>query len=134
MIFMMENKWIWTVLPSIMLKIQFPWRLWAIVQLLASILVGLIAYYLNYKKCCLITLSILVGFLIVSNEPLIEKRMVHHVNNGGWVSEIDYESVNYSSSLGWNKEYLPKVFSVAFKIIAYCTIKSTLFYQFFVIF
>ncbi|MCI5744982.1 MAG: hypothetical protein MR270_01715 [Erysipelotrichaceae bacterium] len=126
MIFMMENKWIWTVLPSIMLKIQFPWRLWAIVQLLVSILVGLIGYYLNYKKCCLVTLSILVGFLIVSNEPLIEKRMVHHVNNGGWVNEIDYESVNYSSSLGWNKEYLPKVF---YQADYQCEYSNSLYYK-----
>lgn len=108
---MMEEEWVWKVLPSFFLNIQFPWRLWAIVQLLVSMLLGLIAYYFNYKSFASITLSILVGLLMVTNMPLLEKRLYYeNYYDSSWHAEVEYNLLDSGVAMGWNKEYLPQVF------------------------
>ncbi len=107
---MMEEDWVWQNLPSFMLNIQFPWRLWALVQLYAAILVGIVAHYVKAKNAVSFALAILVGFLMVANEPLIEKRMDYETNKNYWVNEVDMNLLDAGTALGFNKEYCPQVF------------------------
>ncbi len=111
LLFTMQSETIWTHAPKIFLNIQFPWRLWAFVQLFAAILCGLIAQYFNYSKIALSLLSILVGFLMISNQPLIEKRLAYENNyESNYLTSIDDSILDYGSALGHNKEYIPKIF------------------------
>ena len=111
LIFMMENKTIWTILPALFLNIQFPWRLWALVQLFIPIVIALIIHYFGFCKILSLLLTILVGFLMVTNQPLLEKRMMSEYHRDDWwVYEIKDELLDRSSSLGYNKEYIPQVF------------------------
>ena len=129
---MMEEEWVWKILPSFFLNIQFPWRLWAIIQLLLSILLALIAYYFNYKNFASITLSILIGLLMVTNMPLLEKRLYNeYFYDSSWKAEIDYNLLDSGVSMGWNKEYLPQVFfdknyKVTYKNSLYRKVKNIL--------
>lgn len=110
LIVMMESKWVWYYLPSIFLNIQFPWRLWALVQLFASILVGLLAYYFDYKKSASITLVLLVALLMAANQPLFEKRMQHTYNfDKKWETELTEKNIKEKYTLGFCREYLPQV-------------------------
>ncbi len=107
---MMEAEWVWEILPSFMLNIQFPWRLWALVQLYVAILVGIISHYVKAKNIASFALSILVGLLMVTNMPLIEKRMDYETNHYYWVDEVDESLLDSGVALGFNKEYCPQVF------------------------
>ena len=110
-VFMMESKKVWEVLPSFMLNIQFPWRLWALVQLFASILVGLFVYYFNYKKAVIHTFIILMGFLVISSMPLLEKRIVlENFTSSRWVVQEDENFLDKKTTLGHNQEYIPQIF------------------------
>ena len=111
LIVMMESEKIWLHLPSIFLNIQFPWRLWALVQIFASILVGLIAYYFDYKKSVTITMIILVAVTMAANQPLFEKRLQHTYNfDAKWETELTDECLNERYTLGFCREYVPQVF------------------------
>ena len=111
LIFMMDKPEVWDKLPSFLLNIQFPWRLWALVQIFVSILVGVICQHLKAKKVGLALIAIFVGLLMVTNEPLLEKRLNYEAKiEDQWHEEIDYSLLDSGVSLGFNKEYLPMVF------------------------
>ena len=97
----------WEKAPSFLLKIQFPWRLWSLVQIFVSILVGLLASHFAKRKLAVCILSVFVGLLLVLNMPILEKR-----SEGAdeWQSEITEAYLDNISSLGHHKEYAPVIF------------------------
>ena len=103
--YMMREPWVWEKVPQIMRNIQFPWRIWSLVQLFISVLVGTIAYYYSNKKSAICALCLVVGFFCVGNMAFIEKRIA-----GVWESEISETYFDRSSAIGFNKEYCPRVF------------------------
>lgn len=108
--FMMESEWIWTVVPKIMLNIQFPWRLWALLQLFVSIIFGLVIYHYSFKKIAYVSLSIIVGLFIVTSMPLIEKRsLIQYGDNSKIILEENLSLMDNGITLGFNKEYIPQV-------------------------
>lgn len=108
---LMKYEWPWQYLPSMFLKIQFPWRLWALIQLFAMILVAILVHYLNFKRIASFTFTICVGLLLVSNSELIAKRIDYESGNKNeWVAEIDYSLLDSGIANGFNKEYMPIVY------------------------
>lgn len=105
----MEFGEIWLYMPKLLRNIQFPWRLWSLVQISASILVGIIANYLGTKRISYVIFAIVVGFLVVSNQALVEKRLAYNEGKR-WGTEISEEMYETHSSIGFNSEYCPQVF------------------------
>jgi uncharacterized membrane protein YfhO len=96
----------WENAPSFLLKIQFPWRLWSLVQIFVSILVGMVASHFAKRKLTLCVLSIFIGLLLVLNMPILEKRSE---GQDEWQSEITLDYLDNISSLGHHKEYAPTI-------------------------
>ncbi len=105
----MELGQIWLYMPKLLRNIQFPWRLWSLVQISASILVGIIANYLGTKRISYIIFASVVGFLMVSNQALVEKRLAYNEGKR-WEAGISEEMYETHSSIGFNSEYCPQVF------------------------
>ncbi len=111
LLFTMQSEGVWTHAPKIFRNIQFPWRLWVFVQLFAAILCGLIAQHINYSKIGLSVLSVLVGLLMIYNQPLLEKRLGYENNyESNYLTSIDDSILDYGAALGHNKEYIPIIF------------------------
>ena len=108
---LMKYEWPWKYLPSMFLKIQFPWRLWALVQLFASMLVGVLVRYLNFKRIGSFALTIAVGLLLVCNNQLVDSRMTYEKQyDTMWTNEVDNSLLDSGIANGFNKEYLPLIF------------------------
>lgn len=105
----MELGVIWLHAPSLLRNIQFPWRLWSLVQISASVLVGIIASHVSFKKAFVYAFAVLVGFLMVSNQALVEKRLAYGEGKR-WEQGISEKMYETHSSIGFNSEYCPQVF------------------------
>ena len=111
LLFMLDNKFVWEHGPDFILYIQFPWRLWALVQIFAAILVGMFAYYINYKQIISLVFVVLVGLLMATNEPLLEKRMTFETDyNNKWYAAMEDELLDRRYALGAQGEYAPYVY------------------------
>lgn len=119
---------IWKIAPSILRNIQFPWRLWSTVQLMASIIVGIIINSMGSKKTAIQILTILVGFIIITSQHTIERRLGSQ-QGYDWLDDNDelYEiAMLRGSALGHNREYCPQVF---FKDDYVSEYESSLYYR-----
>ncbi len=107
---MITQDWVWDIMPAFLLKIQFPWRLWAFVSLYASILS---VYIINSfkEKTAKYAAAIVTGFIMVANQPLLEKRLIlEHTENPTFRYEINEGVYDKFMSIGANLEYYPKYF------------------------
>ena len=74
-------------------------------------LVGIIAYHVRHKNILTFVFIILVGLLMATNEPLLEKRMTYQTDyNNKWYATIDDELLTRRYALGSQGEYLPGIF------------------------
>lgn len=105
--FVMSSEWIWEIAPDFLRTIQFPWRLWSLVQMFLSILVALLAQHFAKRKTVLYALAIFVGLLLVLNMPIIEKR---NASEDKWFDEISDTYLDKSSAMGHQKEYCPQIY------------------------
>lgn len=105
----MEFGEIWLYMPKLLRNIQFPWRLWSIVQISASILVGIISNYLGARKIAIYAFAGAVGFLVISSQALVEKRLAYYEGKR-WEAEISEEMYEVHSSIGFNSEYCHQIF------------------------
>lgn len=105
----MEFGEIWLYAPSLLRNIQFPWRLWSLIQISISILVGIISHHLGAKKLFYIIFAMLIGLIVVKSQFLPEKRIAQE-KNSRWTMEISEELYKKHSSIGFNSEYCPQVF------------------------
>ena len=103
----MSSTWVWEIAPDFLRTVQFPWRLWSLVQMFLSILVGLLAQHFSKRKIVLCVLAIFVGLLLVLNMPIIEKR---NASQEKWFDEISDTSLDKSSAMGHQKEYCPQIY------------------------
>ena len=106
-VYAMSSPWIWELVPAFLRSLQFPWRLWSLVQMFLSILVGVFAASILNRKRLLAFVAAFVGLLMVLNMPLLEKRI------GGesvWVNEVTNQSLYDDTAIGHQKEYCPKVY------------------------
>ncbi|MBR2022962.1 MAG: hypothetical protein IJ996_00400 [Clostridia bacterium] len=101
----MQSEGLWKIVPQAFRNIQFPWRLWALVQLFASVLVGLLAHYYGNKRVAVCALATVVGLCTVTNMASYEKRV-----KANWETEITELYYDKNSSIGHNKEYCPLIF------------------------
>ena len=109
---LITQDFVWDIMPEALLKIQFPWRLWAFISLYASIL---FIYILSSSKNKILSSSvaILTGFLMVANQPLLEKRLNYQKSEEpSFRYDIDDSVYDKFMSIGACLEYYPKYFYV----------------------
>ena len=131
----MEFGGLWKLVPEMLLNIQFPWRLWALFQLFTSMFIGLIMYYINYKKVSKIIMCILIALFMVCNQAVIDNRASYdlkHDNN--WINEVNETYLDSSIAMGFNKEYLPQIYfddsyKSLYKNSLYNKVKYKIFYD-----
>ena len=107
---MITQDYVWDIMPEFLLKIQFPWRLWAFISLFVSIL---FVYILNSfkEKYAKYMIAVLTGFIMMANQPLLEKRLIlQETENPSYRYEITDDVYNHFMSIGANLEYYPKNF------------------------
>lgn len=124
---MITQDFIWSYVPSMLLKIQFPWRLWAFISLYISIL---FVYILNSSKSKNIVYAstIIVGFLSASAQPQLEKRLVYnYTESPSFTYELNESLYNNFMSIGANLEYYPKCFYLGSKYES--NYKNSLYYD-----
>ena len=111
---LITQGWIWRIMPEPLLMIQFPWRLWAYMQFFLSWMIGWLVYRFKDKKIVSSVAVVALGFCLVTNQALPEKRLNYEkIAAGESTAEIyhgDEQFLEYNSSIGWNKEYAPQVF------------------------
>ncbi|MFA5481697.1 MAG: hypothetical protein WC282_04900, partial [Bacilli bacterium] len=112
---LITQKWIWRIMPEALLKIQFPWRLWAYIQFFLSWLLGLLVAKVKYKKVVPYASAIAVGFCLVTNQGLPEKRLlrdsIEEPSTSSLIFRGDDDFLRSIATIGWNKEYIPQVFT-----------------------
>ncbi len=107
----METEEFWRNMPSILLNIQFPWRMWALVQISIAILVGLFAEYYAKEINVTCLLIICVTLLMATSQHSIEKRVLYEkAHTEHWIDTVDESFFDRGTALGHNKEYCPQVF------------------------
>lgn len=121
----MEVGNIWLYMPKLLRNIQFPWRLWSLVQIAVSILVGIIVNHLGTKRIFACIFAVVIGFLAVSNQAFAEKRFAYYEGKR-WENGISEEMYETHSSIGFNSEYCPQVFFQKNYVSQY---ETSLYYQ-----
>ena len=131
----MEFGGLWKLVPKMLLNIQFPWRLWALVQLFASMLVGYLMYYINYKKVAKYCMIIIVALFMVCNQAVIDNRASYDLKQeNNWIYEVDAKYLDSPIAMGFNKEYLPQIYHDSkyksqYKNSLYNKVKYKIFYD-----
>lgn len=106
----MESKEIWLNAPKFLLNIQFPWRIWSIVQICVSILIGVIVHHYASRKNLISCLVIAICVLIPLTQPLIEKRVTAESGKEGtWHHNFSEYLIDDARAQGHNREYAPSV-------------------------
>jgi hypothetical protein len=109
---LITQKWIWQIMPKQLLMIQFPWRLWAYIQFFASWAIAWLCYKFRFNKAVPYIATVAIGFCLVTNQALPEKRLVFE--NLEENTNVYYGDENHfysNASIGWNREYIPRIFS-----------------------
>lgn len=105
--FVMSTDWVWEIAPDFLRTIQFPWRLWSLVQMFLSILIGVLAQHFAKRKRILAIFAIFVGLLFVLNMPILEKR---NAQEDKWFDQISEADLDHSAAIGHQKEYCPQIY------------------------
>ena len=121
----MEMKEIWEKAPDFLLNVQFPWRIWTLVQISVSILAGLIISHYATRKNITYAMIIFVSLLMVASEPSLEKRVMLEKDTL-WIEDVDNSYLDIGSAVGHNREYFPQLF---FKDDYKPSNESSLYYQ-----
>lgn len=111
-LYVMRNGWVWEIVPSFLRTIQFPWRLWSLVQMFVSILVALFASHFVNRKRIVFLVAVFVGLLMVLNMPLLQKRMS---GQDVWFDEISETSLEKDTAIGHQKEYCPQIYLIDYE-------------------
>jgi len=98
----------WENAPDFLLLIQFPWRLWSVVQFFVSVLVGLVCSHYAHRRGITCAAILFVSLLMLLNMPIIEKR---NADSDKWESEINEGYLTHVSAFGHHKEYAPVIFT-----------------------
>lgn len=109
---LITQKWIWQIMPKQLLMIQFPWRLWAYIQFFASWAIAWLCHKFRFNKAVPYVATVAIGFCLVTNQALPEKRLVFE--NLEENTNVYYGDENHfysNASIGWNREYIPRIFS-----------------------
>ena len=107
-LYVMSSSEFWKNAPDFLLTIQFPWRLWSLVQIFVSILVGILCSHFATKKAALCVVLVFVALIFVLSMPLIEKRSE---GSDEWQQSITQDYLDNISALGHHKEYAPVIFT-----------------------
>ena len=100
----------WKLVPSIMYKGQFAWRMWSITAFLVAMLACLLLSRFQAKKTVFIVSSIAVCGIMTLTMATTEKRVLYTVNPHSFVTSDGYgyaKAIKYS---GAQNEMVPRIF------------------------
>ena len=102
--------WAWKLVPPIMYKGQFPWRMYSMLSFLIALLASLIFSRLKTNKIALTITSVIACGLMTMTMGTLEKRVIFE-HNPNAIIRVDDEgfakSIQYS---GAQNEMMPQVF------------------------
>lgn len=110
----------WSYMPKVMLSIQFPWRLFSLVQIFICILTAELINFFKDKRICYATLILFAGILVISNEVTLKRRNTYNeletqTNSNQWHFEINESLNEHAFSIGSCAEYCPQYYYYYYK-------------------
>lgn len=100
----------WKLVPSVMYKGQFAWRMWSITAFLVAMLVALLLSHFKANKAALIATSVIACSIVTVTMGTLEKRVYYEVKPNNIITGDGYEyarSVKYS---GVQNEMVPQIY------------------------
>ena len=126
--------WAWKLVPPIMYKGQFPWRMFSILSFLVAMLVSLIFSRFKANKIALTIASVIACGLMTMTMGTLEKRVIFEHNPN---SIIVHDGAEYAKDIkysGAQNEMVPQVFydnaySATYTNSLYHTVRSRVLSQ-----
>lgn len=130
-IFMINNEWIWSVVPEFMRNIQFPWRLWGIFQFVIIIFIASIYRHYSKNKIYVLSSGVFASLLMLFSQSLVEKRIKAFEQKSFSVYSEISDDLKTQGENGWNKEYFPRKLTDSSYKSEYDNSIQPLFYKFY---
>lgn len=100
----------WRIVPSILYKGQFAWRMWSITAFLAAMLVTLLLSHFKAKKSALIATAVVACSIVTLTMGTVEKRIYYQVRPDNIIRQDGTQyamSIKYS---GAQNEMVPQIY------------------------
>jgi len=101
---------LWKRLPAKAYYIQFPWRLYAVVQFLFFLLVAFLLKPFRKRQWAKGAAVALACYVLCLAQMPIDKRIWSYEKGNGWYGDPTLESVLNTSRWTWNGEYIPEIY------------------------
>ena len=102
--------WAWKLVPPIMYKGQFPWRMYSTLSFLVAMLVSLIFSRLKTNKIALAIVSVIACGLMTVTMGTLEKRVIFEHNPTAIIVQDGEEFAKEIKYSGAQNEMIPQVF------------------------
>ena len=102
--------WAWKLVPPIMYKGQFPWRMYSMLSFLVAMLVSLIFSRLKTNKIALAIVSVIACGLMTVTMGTLEKRVIFEHNPTAIIVQDGEEFAKEIKYSGAQNEMIPQVF------------------------
>lgn len=101
----------WKAVPRAFYNIQFPYRLWGLFGFFAVLLIVYLAKAFRDNRTALASLGVVGCALLMFCQGPIDKRISIFQNHQGYWHDASVSEVQNNNRIGWQNEYLPRVFS-----------------------
>ena len=100
----------WKLVPSIMYKGQFAWRMWSVTAFLVAMLVALLLSHFKMKKTALIATSVIACSIVTVTMGTLEKRVYYEVQPQNVITNDGYDYAKSIKMSGWQNEMVPQIY------------------------
>ena len=100
----------WRLVPSIMYKGQFAWRMWSITAFLVAMLVTLLLSHFKANKSALIATSVIACSIVTVTMGTLEKRIYYEVEPQNVITNDGYDYAIGMKMSGWQNEMVPQIY------------------------
>ena len=100
----------WLLMPSIMYKGQFAWRMWSITAFLVAMLVTLLLSHFKANKSALIATSVIACSIVTVTMGTLEKRVYYEVRPNNIMTRDGYDYAKGVKYSGVQNEMVPQIY------------------------
>ena len=100
----------WLLMPSIMYKGQFAWRMWSITAFLVAMLVTLLLSHFKANKSALIATSVIACSIVTVTMGTLEKRVYYEVRPNNIMTRDGYDYAKGVRYSGVQNEMVPQIY------------------------